>query len=48
MKFIYIFPKINLIQTRRVLELCSHLNKYIAILSKKLKEGLNKMDEANI
>jgi GTP-binding protein EngB required for normal cell division len=38
-------PKVNLIQTRRVLELRSHLNINIEILSKKLKEGLNKMDE---
>lgn len=38
-------PKVNLIKTRRVLILRSHLNKNIEILSKKLKEGLNKMDE---
>ena len=38
-------PKVNLKKTRRVLELRSHLNKSIEILCKKLKEGLNKMDE---
>ena len=38
-------PKVNLVKTRRVLELRSHLNKTIEILSRKLKEGLNKMDE---
>jgi GTP-binding protein EngB required for normal cell division len=38
-------PKVNLKKTRRVLELRSHLNINIEILSKKLKEGLNKMDE---
>ena len=38
-------PKVNLVKTKRVLELRSHLNKNIEILSKKLKEGLNKLDE---
>ena len=38
-------PKVNLVKTRRVLELRSNLNKTIEVLSRKLKEGLNKIDE---
>ncbi len=38
-------PKVNLVKTKKVLQLRSRLNSSIEILSKKLKEGLNKMDE---
>ena len=39
-------PKITLTSTRRVLVLRSNLNHKIKILSKKLKEGLDKMEES--
>lgn len=38
-------PKIGLTNTRQVLKLRSRLNQNIQILSEKLKEGLNKMNE---
>ena len=44
-KKLNVLPKVSLDKTRRVLLLRSNLNKTIAILSRKLKEGLDKMDE---